>query len=88
MIRGEIKERLKLKQTNFLCIRNSILAMICYLMAGLGITAGAHRLWSHRCYKARWPLKYFLLICNCMSFQNHVIEWSRDHRCHHKVNPT
>lgn len=26
--------------------------------SSLGITAGAHRLWSHRSYKARWPLRY------------------------------
>jgi len=65
-----------------------IWAVLCYLMAGLGITAGAHRLWSHRCFKARLPLKLFLLMCNCMSFQNHVIEWSRDHRCHHKWTDT
>lgn len=25
--------------------------------SSLGITAGAHRLWSHRAYKARWPLR-------------------------------
>lgn len=25
--------------------------------SSLGITAGAHRLWSHRSYKAKWPLR-------------------------------
>jgi len=25
---------------------------------------------------------------NCVAFQNHVIEWSRDHRCHHKWTDT
>jgi len=25
--------------------------------SSLGITAGAHRLWSHRAYKAKWPLR-------------------------------
>lgn len=29
--------------------------------SSLGITAGAHRLWSHRSYKAKWPLRYNLL---------------------------
>ena len=28
--------------------------------SGLGITAGAHRLWSHRAYKAKLPLRIFL----------------------------
>lgn len=31
--------------------------------AGFGVTAGVHRLWSHRSYKARLPLKILLLIC-------------------------
>ncbi|KAI6221897.1 Stearoyl-CoA 9-desaturase [Aphelenchoides fujianensis] len=34
--------------------------VFCYLWSGLGITAGAHRLWAHRCYKARLPMKLFL----------------------------
>lgn len=40
-----------------------------YIVSGLGITAGAHRLWSHRTYKARLPLKVFLIISNTMAFQ-------------------
>ena len=28
-----------------------------YLFSGAGITAGAHRLWSHRTYKAKLPLR-------------------------------
>lgn len=31
--------------------------------AGFGITAGVHRLWSHRAYKAKLPLKILLLMC-------------------------
>lgn len=30
-------------------------------MSGFGITAGAHRLWSHRAYKAKWPLRLLLV---------------------------
>jgi len=55
---------------------------------GLGITAGAHRLWSHRSYKARAPLKWFLMILNSMCHQGHLIYWCRDHRTHHKFSDT
>ncbi|KAL3102291.1 hypothetical protein niasHS_003700 [Heterodera schachtii] len=55
---------------------------------GVGITAGAHRLWSHKSYKARFPLRVLLVVLNCVAFQNDVIEWSRDHRCHHKWTDT
>lgn len=33
------------------------LSYIFQIMSALGITAGAHRLWCHRSYKARWPLR-------------------------------
>ncbi|KAL3082338.1 hypothetical protein niasHT_038754 [Heterodera trifolii] len=59
-----------------------------WYISGAGITAGAHRLWSHKAYKARFPLRVLLVIMNCVAFQNDVIEWSRDHRCHHKWTDT
>ncbi|NWJ07952.1 SCD5 desaturase, partial [Crypturellus undulatus] len=54
----------------------------------LGVTAGAHRLWSHRSYKAKLPLRIFLAAANSMAFQNDIYEWSRDHRVHHKYSET
>lgn len=40
-----------------------------FVVSGLGITAGAHRLWSHKTYKAKWPLRFILMIMNSMAFQ-------------------
>lgn len=40
-----------------------------YILGGLGITAGAHRLWSHKSYKAKLPLRVFLMFCNTLAFQ-------------------
>lgn len=59
-----------------------------WMVSGVGITAGPHRLWSHKSYKAKAPLKAILMAMNCVAFQNDVIEWSRDHRCHHKWTDT
>lgn len=56
--------------------------------ASVGITAGAHRLWAHRAYKAKWPLRVLLMILQTISFQNHIYEWVRDHRVHHKYTDT
>lgn len=58
------------------------------LLGGLGVTAGVHRLWSHRAYKAKLPLRIFLMLCQSMAFQNSIYEWSRDHRVHHKFTDT
>ncbi|XP_054838949.1 acyl-CoA desaturase-like [Eublepharis macularius] len=63
-------------------------AFVCFLISGLGITAGAHRLWSHRSYKASLPLRIGLAIANSMAFQNDIYEWARDHRAHHKFSET
>lgn len=43
--------------------------MLCFFISALGITAGAHRLWSHRTYKASLPLRIFLGVANSMAFQ-------------------
>lgn len=59
-----------------------------YLFSGLGVTAGAHRLWTHRTYKAKLPLRILLMCFNCISMQNDILEWSRDHRVHHKYTET
>ncbi|CAH1405200.1 unnamed protein product [Nezara viridula] len=60
----------------------------CIFIAGLGITLGAHRLWSHRSYKAKLPLRLFLLLGQTMAGQNCLWVWVRDHRTHHKFSDT
>lgn len=55
---------------------------------GIGITAGTHRLWSHRAYKASWPVQAFLMYLQTMAGQNSIYTWSRDHRVHHKFSET
>jgi stearoyl-CoA desaturase (delta-9 desaturase) len=59
-----------------------------YYFSGLGVTAGAHRLWAHKTYKARLPLKIILMLFNCAAFQNDIYQWARDHRLHHKYSET
>ncbi|KAG0431493.1 hypothetical protein HPB47_021722 [Ixodes persulcatus] len=56
--------------------------------SGLSVTAGAHRLWSHRSYKAKLPLRTLLMLFNCMAGQNDIYDWVRDHRVHHKYSET
>jgi len=59
-----------------------------WVVGGIGITAGPHRLWAHKSYKARVPLKAILVTMNLVSFQNSIIEWVRDHMAHHKWSDT
>lgn len=59
-------------------------AAVLLFLSGLGVTAGAHRLWSHRSYSAAWPLRLFLMLCQATSFQRSVYSWATNHRVHHK----
>jgi len=59
-----------------------------YQFSGAGITAGAHRLWAHKTYKAKYPLRVFLMVANSMAGENSIYTWSRDHRLHHKCSET
>lgn len=61
-----------------------IFGFIMYVLGGLGITGGAHRLWAHKTYKAKLPLRIFLAFCQSVALQNSIFEWCRDHRVHHK----
>lgn len=38
-------------------------------IAGFGVTAGAHRLWCHRAYKAKLPLRIILMLCYSIAGQ-------------------
>uniref|UniRef100_A0A2M4BPJ9 Putative fatty acid desaturase n=1 Tax=Anopheles marajoara TaxID=58244 RepID=A0A2M4BPJ9_9DIPT len=56
--------------------------------SGIGITAGAHRLWSHKSYKARWPLRLLLMFLFTICGQRDAYTWAHDHRVHHKYSET
>lgn len=52
--------------------------------SGMSITAGYHRLWSHKSYQANAFVRVILAIGGAMSLQNSILHWSSDHRIHHK----
>ncbi|XP_066999942.2 acyl-CoA Delta12-desaturase-like [Anabrus simplex] len=57
-------------------------------LGGIGITVGAHRLFTHRSYKAVWGFRLFLIILQTLAGQNCLYIWVRDHRQHHKYSDT
>lgn len=58
-------------------------AFILLYATGLSITAGYHRLFSHRAYKAQGFVESLLLFFGAMSAQGSALRWSFDHRIHH-----
>uniref|UniRef100_A0A6U0WYF9 Fatty acid desaturase domain-containing protein n=1 Tax=Rhizochromulina marina TaxID=1034831 RepID=A0A6U0WYF9_9STRA len=61
---------------------------ILWPISGLGITAGAHRLWAHRSYDAHWSVRLILMLANSIANQGSLFHWCRDHRVHHKHSET
>ena len=50
----------------------------------MSITLGYHRLFSHRAFKARLPVRLGTLIFGACAFENSALDWASDHRDHHK----
>jgi stearoyl-CoA desaturase (delta-9 desaturase) len=49
----------------------------------LGVTAGFHRHFTHRAFKANRGLRNSLAIASSLALQGDVISWTADHRRHH-----
>ncbi|KAG5307791.1 ACO11 desaturase, partial [Pseudoatta argentina] len=65
-----------------------IWSILYLLSAGFGITAGLHRLWAHRSYSAKLPLRILLVLLYCLAGQTHPSKWLRVHRTHHRYTDT
>ena len=56
---------------------------IMYVVAGLGVTVGYHRLLTHRSFQTYKPVEYLFATLGSMAMQGPVIAWVADHRKHH-----
>ena len=54
-----------------------------YVLTGLGITVGFHRLLTHRSFQTHKATEYVLAALGSMAVQGPVIAWVADHRKHH-----
>jgi stearoyl-CoA desaturase (Delta-9 desaturase) len=62
-------------------------AVICgfYAFTMLGLTAGFHRLFSHRSFRAHPVVQVVLGIAGSMAAQGPIVRWVAQHRRHHAV---
>lgn len=61
-----------------------VLFLFFFTATGLSITLGYHRLFAHLSFQAKWPVRLLTLIFGAAAFENTAIEWTSDHRKHHK----
>jgi stearoyl-CoA desaturase (delta-9 desaturase) len=60
-----------------------LMALVFYVITGLGVTVGFHRLLTHRSFTAVPALRVALAVAGSMSFEGEVIGWVAIHRRHH-----
>lgn len=54
------------------------------LYCGISITAGYHRLWSHKAYDAHPVVRFLLAFGGAAAVQNSILIWASTHRRHHR----
>ena len=54
------------------------------IFCGISITAGYHRLWSHKTYNAHPLLRLIFALGGACAVQNDILHWASDHRRHHQ----
>jgi stearoyl-CoA desaturase (delta-9 desaturase) len=59
------------------------LALTWLVLCSIGITAGYHRLFSHRTYQSAAWVRLVALLFGAASVQNSALRWANEHRVHH-----
>jgi stearoyl-CoA desaturase (delta-9 desaturase) len=57
--------------------------LIMYVLTGLGVTVGFHRLFTHRSFQTSPTMRGILAILGSAAIEGPVISWVADHRKHH-----
>ncbi len=59
-----------------------------FFFAGIGVTGGYHRLYSHKAYSTNKVIEAILLFFGTLSLEGSVLKWSFQHRIHHRFVDT
>ena len=54
-----------------------------YVLTGIGITVGFHRMLTHRAFQTSKPVEYAFAVLGSMAMEGPVDHWVADHRKHH-----
>ncbi len=63
-----------------------VLLVSLWLVTGLGVTVGYHRLFTHRTFKAAPSVEVALAVLGSMAGQGGVVSWAALHRRHHECS--
>jgi len=60
-----------------------VVLLVSYILTGVGVTVGYHRLFTHRSFKTSRPLRALFAVLGSAAVEGSVIEWVSTHRKHH-----
>lgn len=60
------------------------LLVVMYLLTGLGITVGFHRLFTHQSFETNRVVKFIFGVLGSMAVQGSLLKWVALHRMHHQ----
>ena len=60
--------------------------LVLYVLTGLGVTVGFHRLLTHRAFKSGRVVRATFAILGSAAIEGPVISWVSDHRKHHRFS--
>jgi stearoyl-CoA desaturase (Delta-9 desaturase) len=63
-----------------------VLLVVGYLLTGIGVTVGYHRLFTHRAFQTRQWVRWTFAILGSMAVEGPVLAWVADHRKHHQFS--
>ena len=63
-----------------------VMLAVGYVLTGLGITVGFHRLFTHRSFQTYPAVRYAFAVLGQFAIEGTVIMWVADHRKHHQFS--
>jgi stearoyl-CoA desaturase (delta-9 desaturase) len=67
-------------------IRELTILAVGYVLAGIGITVGYHRLFTHRSFQTYGAVRYTFAILGQLAVEGNVVSWVANHRKHHQFS--
>ena len=65
-----------------------VVGALMYYVSGLGVTAGWHRLFTHKGFVAKPVVRNSLAFCGSLAFEGSLNAWVANHRAHHAHTDT
>ena len=65
-----------------------VTTIILSILISFSITAGYHRLYAHQAYDLNKIGEFLILAFSTLAIENSALQWSRDHRMHHRYVDT